>query len=123
MSFGQALTSVFVKVGVFSGRARRSEYWWFILAYALTSSVLYYADLLARTQGHGSFTRYVTIAFAVVVFVFSVAVLVRRLHDVNRSGGYFWLTLIPVIGQIVLIVYLAQEGTRGPNRYGPDPRA
>lgn len=89
----------------FSGRARRSEYWYFCLFNAIISVVLIYFDLTA-----------IRLIYSLAVFLPGVAVAIRRMHDVNKSG---WFGLIPFYN-----IYLAcSNGTQGPNSYGPDPKA
>ena len=105
-----------VKYTVFDGRAGRREYWLFVLlnvlvclAGAIVDAVLFHRLHLAETAA--------TLAFLVP----SLAVAFRRLHDIDRSGWWFLLVLIPVIGWIVLVVWHLTPGTQGPNRFGPHP--
>ena len=97
---------------VFTGRARRKEYWNFFLFIFLASAVL----------GVISFGILGSV-FALGVFIPGLACLVRRLHDTNRSGLYALFHLIPLVGAILLIVWCCQEGTKGENQYGADPKA
>ena len=107
----------------FSGRSRRKEYWLFILLYAV---VLIAAGVIETLLGVGEaigFYGPLTLLVVLGFFVPSLAAAVRRLHDTDRSGWWVLLPLVPIIGGIVLIVFLALDGTKGPNRYGPDPKA
>jgi len=100
----------------FSGRARRAEYWMFFLINLIIIVVL---ELL------GSAVRLFLIVagiYGLAVLVPSIAVAVRRLHDTGRSGWWVLITLIPFIGSIILLVFLATEGQRTDNQYGPDPK-
>lgn len=109
------------KYGVFSGRARRAEYWYFILFYLIVVSALEIITL--PLAGHGP-NKLLTFLSAVVVFGLvlpGLAVTVRRLHDTDRSGWWFLITFIPVVGSVILLVFLIGKGTVGDNRYGPDP--
>jgi uncharacterized membrane protein YhaH (DUF805 family) len=96
----------------FDGRAARPEFWWFTLANFIIEVVL---QVLARA----------TVLFAIVLLIYvlgvlvpSIAVGIRRLHDTDKSGWFLLLALIPIVGAIILIVFFATEGTRGPNRFG-----
>lgn len=99
----------------FSGRARRSEYWYFFLFNALFLIVL--AILSAIT---GIFFLFY-IVYIIAMIIPSLAVAVRRLHDTGKSGWLVLLGLIP-LGGLVLLVFYCIEGDRGPNEYGPDPK-
>jgi uncharacterized membrane protein YhaH (DUF805 family) len=100
MSLTDAVSTCFRKWVTFSGRAGRAEYWWFTLF-----TVLVY-----------------TAAFAVVVLLPSLSVFIRRLHDTDHSGWWYFFNLIPLVGAIVLFVFTLTEGTRGENRFGNDPQ-
>lgn len=101
----------------FSGRARRSEYWYFTLCNFLIIIALLIFSLLT---GFG-FILY--ILYALAMLVPSLAVIVRRLHDVGKSGWFYFISLIPLVGPIWLIVLFCTEGDSGPNQYGEDPKA
>lgn len=101
----------------FSGRSRRKEYWMFVLMNLLLPLVMLLAVLVL-----GATIAVILYAAVVLALIIpGLAVTVRRLHDTDRSGWIILFGLIPVIGAILLIVYYAKEGTRGPNRFGPDP--
>lgn len=101
----------------FKGRARRSEYWYFVLLHFLISLVLF---ALVFALGTAGIILYAIYALAIIVP--SLAVVVRRLHDVNKSGWFYFISLVPLIGGIWLLVLLATEGDSGPNQYGEDPK-
>ena len=136
------------KYADFTGRARRKEYWSFVLLYvvifALASLIDRFAGLRGMVGPYGPFTALVLLALVVP----AVAVGIRRLHDTNRSGWWLLAAYGPLIlstvlglagivqpslamillviagaGSILLIVFLVIEGTKGPNAYGPDPKA
>ena len=96
----------------FDGRAARPEFWWFVLANFIVQLVL---NLLAQAA---DFFWVIGALYGLAVLVPSLAVGVRRLHDTDKSGWFLLLWLIPCVGWIILIVFFATEGTRGPNRYG-----
>jgi uncharacterized membrane protein YhaH (DUF805 family) len=102
----------------FSGRARRTEFWMFTLFNVIIAGVL---NLLFRMTDLGLF-YWLYVLYAVAVFLPSLAVAIRRLHDTNRSGWWILIGLVPIVGAIVLIVFYATEGNRGDNQYGPDPK-
>jgi len=114
----------------FSGRSRRKEYWMFVLGV-----VIVYA-IIALLFGAGVFTgenvdgvgllggtaMIVLVIFALAVFIPALAVQVRRFHDQDKSGWFVLLNLIPYLGGIIVLVMMCLEGTKGSNRFGPDPK-
>lgn len=118
----------------FSGRARRREYWMFFLVNLVIVIVLSVIDTMLgtggwrSTAGGGSFFASGSLGllsglYSLAVLLPTIAVAVRRLHDTDRSGWWILLGFIPIVGGIVLLVFYVLEGTRGPNRFGPDPKA
>jgi uncharacterized membrane protein YhaH (DUF805 family) len=102
---------------VFSGRARRKAYWMFLLFNIIISVVL--GVLEGLVGGPGVLGG----LYSLAIVIPSLAVSVRRLHDTGRSGWWLLLCLIPLIGSIVLIVFMAQDSQPGSNQYGPNPKA
>ena len=125
MSFSQAVSSVLLnKYATFSGRARRSEYWWwylfvtivFVVAGILDNAIgLTYSDL---TIGGGWIATIALIVFLIP----NLAVSVRRLHDTGRSGWWLLIGLVPVIGFFVLLYFFVLD-SENDNQYGPYPKA
>ena len=113
MTFTQAIKSCYGKYATFSGRASRSEFWYFVLFQVL--AVL--ACLVLLLVGGAL----LLLIFALANFLPSLAARVRRLHDINRSGWAVLYALIPLVGPILIIVWDCQPGTVGPNRFGDDP--
>ena len=110
------------KYAVFSGRARRMEYWYFVLFNLIVAFVLALIDtLLGTTTGVSSFGLLSGI-YGLAVLIPTLAVLVRRLHDIDRTGWWILINLIPLVGTIVLLVFALMPGTPGSNQYGPDPK-
>lgn len=99
----------------FNGRARRSEYWYFFLFNFIISIVLAVVDNFIGFSLIGGI-------YSLAVLIPSIAVGVRRLHDINKSGWYLLVAFIPIAGAIWLIILLATEGNMGNNQYGPDPK-
>ena len=105
------------KYADFSGRARRAEYWWFVL---VNFGVYVGLGILTRVLGSVGFAIYLLYALAVIIP--SLAVAVRRLHDTSKSGWLFLIVLIPLIGPIILLVFFFTDSYPGPNQYGPSPK-
>jgi uncharacterized membrane protein YhaH (DUF805 family) len=124
MSFTAAVRSVLSKYVEFGGRARRAEYWWFVLFSVLVGIVTSILDIALGTDFEGSVTSsgLFSLIANLALFLPSLAVAVRRLHDLDRSGWWILIGLIPLIGVIVLLVFFVQDGTPGPNRFGPSPK-
>lgn len=118
----QWYTEVLKKYVVFSGRARRKEYWMFTLFNVIISIVLSSLDALIGTRNDSGFGLLNGI-YTLAVLLPSLGVLARRLHDTNRSAWWILIGLVPVVGFIVLIVFTVMEGNQGDNQYGPDPKA
>ncbi|MFF4983859.1 DUF805 domain-containing protein [Streptomyces sp. NPDC001046] len=103
------------KYATFSGRARRREFWMFVLFNSLAATV---AVILDAVLGWGPWLTLVYVLFSLIP---SLAVGVRRLHDTARSGWWLLIGLVPLAG-IALLVFAVIEGTSGRNGYGPDPK-
>ncbi len=113
----------------FEGRARRSEFWYFVLANIIIGIVLGFVE---NMLGLGSYTTTKTSfefsggpisgIYNLAILLPSLAVGARRLHDTSKSGWLLLLWLIPIIGWIILIVFCATEGDQGTNDYGQDPK-
>jgi uncharacterized membrane protein YhaH (DUF805 family) len=116
MGFGQAVATCLRKYAVFSGRASRSEYWFWVLFRILVLIGLAIVDAVAFSA------VYVLSAIAALaLFLPSLAVSIRRLHDIDRSGWWFFISFVPLVGQIVMLIFLCTPGTRGENRFGMGP--
>jgi len=125
MNFQTAITTCFRKYVDFGGRARRSEYWFFALYSILAAVAAQIVDRFVDPPA-ADVPYAVGIVYIVVVlanFLPGLAVTVRRLHDTNRSGWWFLIVLVPLLGAILLIVWFCTKGTKGDNRFGPDPAA
>jgi uncharacterized membrane protein YhaH (DUF805 family) len=110
------------KYAEFSGRSRRMEYWYFVLFNLIVFIILELIDALLGTfnvvQGVGLLSG----IYGLAVLIPTLAVTVRRLHDIDRTGWWIFINLIPLIGSIVLLVFALTPGTPGSNRFGPDPK-
>lgn len=114
---------VLKKYAVFAGRARCKEYWYFVLFNILVSIVLAIIDgatgSFSTEAGMGLLGGIYTLA----VLIPGVAVSVRRLHDTNHRGWWLLIALVPLIGAIVLLVFMVQKSEQGENQYGSNPMA
>ena len=108
--------AVLKKYAEFSGRARRKEYWMFALVSFLVSVGIAVLGMMV------SALNILTWVYTLAVFIPSIAVGVRRLHDTGRSGWMGLLALIPLVGAIIVIVFLCQDSAPGDNPYGPNPK-
>lgn len=118
MSFTEAIKSVFSQYAGFSGRARRSEYWYFILFNMIAPAIL---SGLAAATGSTIFNILSGI-YGLAVLIPGLAVTVRRLHDIGKSGWWILLGLIPCIGEIILLIWTVKDSDPGENQYGPNPK-
>ena len=107
---------VLKKYAVFGGRARRKEYWLFVLVSAFIIFALWFFEALVGGPGVlGMF-------YGLAVLIPGIAVAVRRLHDTDRSGWWFLIVLLPLIGAIVLLVFMLLDGNPHENQYGADQK-
>ncbi|MDR1170749.1 MAG: DUF805 domain-containing protein [Prevotellaceae bacterium] len=107
----------------FSGRARRKEYWMFVLfniIFCVVAAVL--DNLLGLTMSDEIPYGVFYCLYVLAIFLPGLAVNVRRLHDVGKGGGWIFISLIPLIGYIWLLVLLCTDGEQGSNRFGQNPK-
>ena len=124
MGFTEAVRTVLSNYATFSGRARRAEYWWFTLFSFLMHGTLQIVDRMTSGGGTGWETGGPGLLdglYSLAVLLPTIAVGVRRLHDVGRSGWWWLLVMIPVVGWVVLLYWTVRRGDMGPNAFGPDP--
>ncbi|KKW91103.1 DUF805 domain-containing protein [Sphingobium chungbukense] len=120
----------------FSGRARPKEYWMFVLFLLLGFFILSLVETMLgltttdrwfqrgpwwASAGYSTRGGPLTGLFALAMLIPQLAVSVRRLHDTDRTGWWLLIVVFPFIGSIVLLIFLIMSGTRGANRFGPDP--
>jgi uncharacterized membrane protein YhaH (DUF805 family) len=120
MGFGEAITSVLKNYITFTGRAPRSEYWFwalFLLIIGIVANILDAVVFPRSSVGSGPVSLIVSLGLLLP----NISVGIRRLHDIDRTGWWLLICLIPIIGIIVLLVWACTRGTLGPNRFGPDP--
>lgn len=106
IGFGDAIRICFQKYATFSGRATRAEYWWFYLFTFIVSMC-------------GVWNEYLTYAISIALLIPTLAVSWRRLHDIGKAGGWYFIGLIPIVGWILLIVWFCRPSEPYPNRFGP----
>lgn len=148
MNFLEAIKACFAKYATFSGRARRSEFWWFYLLTCipswcmsalvqwktakvaeLTAAALQdmnqYNEVLAQAESFDTIFYLGLAVFGLIslaLFIPTLAVFVRRLHDVGKSGHMLWLFLLCGIGGLIPLIMCISDGKPGPNQYGPNPK-
>jgi len=140
MGFFRAVGRSYANMLNFSGRACRAEFWWFVLfqflaIFGATFSLIMLVSTnpqwaaqfqdVSRNQGDWAVflnpvMAWWTAGYIVLIWLPATASIVRRLHDTNRSGGWYFIQLVPLIGAIWLLVLLLLPGTHGSNRFGPD---
>lgn len=113
---------VLKKYAVFNGRAQRSEYWFFFLFNIIISIVLSVLDVMTGLFDPASGVGVLSSLYMLAVLIPGIAVSVRRLHDTGRSGWWLLIALVPLIGVIVLIVFMVIDSTPGANEYGANPK-
>jgi uncharacterized membrane protein YhaH (DUF805 family) len=115
MSFQEAVKTVLTKYVDFNGRARRSEYWYFVLFNLLVNFVV---GIVVNLTGL-TFLSYIV---SLALLLPGLGVCVRRLHDIGKGWAWILLALIPLVGAIILIVFYCQDSQPGDNQYGPNPK-
>ena len=109
----------------FNGRARRAEYWYFTLANILLLIPFYILGVVGAASDSSGLSIlglgiYIVLVLGTIIPTLAVAV--RRLHDLNKSGWYYFIALIPLVGSIILLVWFCTDGDRATNNYGDDPK-
>jgi len=127
MNFSTAVESFWSHYATFRGRSRRSEYWFIQLFLIITNLAVGIIDLILMD---GDVDRFIAnggggivgLVWILVTLIPALAVLVRRLHDISRSGWWALIGFVPVVGAIVLLVFTVSDSTPGENAYGPSPK-
>jgi uncharacterized membrane protein YhaH (DUF805 family) len=108
------------KYAVFEGRARRKEYWMFALFYVIFAIVASTIDsLIFKSETFGILYS----VYFLATLIPAIAVIIRRLHDTGRSGWNYLLALVPIVGGIIVFVYMIQDSNPGENKYGKNPKS
>ena len=113
MTFGDSVSTCIKKYFVFKGRASKSEFWWFQLIWVVSYVVM----IISNNEA----IAFICLGIIIFIAIPLISVGVRRLHDTNKSGFYYLLSLIPFIGSFILLFMMIRDGTKGKNQYGPDP--
>jgi uncharacterized membrane protein YhaH (DUF805 family) len=119
MGFVESISSGFRNYANFAGRAPRSEFWCWVLFAILVSLAAVVLDEIIDAAGHSRPFHFIA---GLMVFIPTISVSVRRLHDINRTG-WWRLLVFTGIGDLLLLIWDCTKGTDGPNRFGPDPLA
>lgn len=115
VSFSEAIRMGFDKYAQFSGRSSRSEFWWWMLFAWIIGLAGGVIDTLLGTMG------IVDGILSLVLLIPGIAVAVRRLHDIGKGGGWYFILFIPLVGWIIFLVWMATDSEMAPNRFGPVP--
>ena len=124
MTFTESISTCLTKYADFTGRAKRPEFWWFALGLWIASLVLmptYWSTLSDPSTAEFPPGLVLAVIISLATLLPYLAAAVRRLHDTGKSGAHVFIALIPLIGTIILLVWLATEGQRGANQYGDPP--
>lgn len=120
MDFWEAVKTCMAKYATFSGRASRSEFWYFFLFQfilgIIARTIDFFSEIAFGPFGFG----YLSLVCILLTIIPNVSAAVRRLHDTDRSGWWYWLLMVPLAG-IIVIVWACMKGTYGNNRFGTDP--
>ena len=114
MTFGESLSTCFKKYFVLEGRASKSEFWWFQLLWSASFFIMFIFE------GSES-VLYFFIGIIVIIFIPLFTVGVRRLHDTGKSGFYYFWSLVPFIGSLIVLAFMLGDGTKDRNQYGDNP--
>jgi len=114
--------AVLKKYAIFNGRARRKEYWMFVLFYTIFGIVAVILDNVFGTASKDTGYGIIYGLYSLAMILPALAVAVRRLHDTGKSGWWLFISLIPLIGSIWLLVLLVTDGQPSENKYGPNPK-
>lgn len=106
----------------FRGRARRTEFWMFVLFNMLFAAIASLLDSAVGMADPETGLGPIAAVYSLAMLLPNIAVAVRRLHDVGKSGWFLFIVLLPLIGAIWLIILYARNGDTGTNKYGPDPK-
>jgi uncharacterized membrane protein YhaH (DUF805 family) len=114
------------KYVLFTGRARRQEFWLFaaaVIAIVVAVSVVGFIFSLLHLGFIATILNVLLWLFSLAIFMPSLGLAVRRLHDIGKEWQYLLIALIPLVGEIILIYFFVQEGVASDNAYGPNPKA
>lgn len=110
VGFGEAISEGFKNIFTYHGRASRSAFWWFFLGFIII-------DVIGGIIGSAAHAVAISYIISAIVAITTIGLAVRRLHDSGKSGYWWFLGLIPIIGGITLLVFYCLPGTPGPNKY------
>ena len=114
MTFGESISTCFKKYFVIQGRASKSEFWWFQLLWSASFFIMFIFE--GKEQ-----VTYFFYGIIVIIFIPLFTVGVRRLHDTGKSGFYYFWSLVPFIGSLIVLAFMLGDGTKGRNQYGDNP--
>ena len=124
MTFIESIKTCFKKYITIKGRAPRSEYWWFqamFVPFFLFVVIMSEAENLESSSELIIWFYLLCFVIVIISLIPVITVTIRRFHDTNKSGWYFLLGFIPLVGSLIVTVMMIPEGTKGKNKYGPNP--
>ena len=104
----------------FEGRSTRKEFWLFYLFFIVSYIVLSIIDILLDLYSDEAEIGFISGVYTLIMFIPLLSVQIRRLHDIDRTGFWILISIIPIIGAIVLLIFMCLEGSEGENRFGPE---
>ena len=110
------------KYATFRGRSRRKEYWYFTLFNMIVMLLLMAIDGMMGSFSSKAGIGFLSTIYSLAVIIPGIAVSIRRLHDTSRSGWWLVISFVPIIGGIVLLVFMVQDSKPGENEFGPNPK-
>ena len=114
MTFSESVSTCFKKYFVIQGRASKSEFWWFQLLWSASIFIMFIFE--GKEQ-----VTYFFYGIIVIIFIPLFTVGVRRLHDTGKSGFYYFWSLVPFVGSLIVLAFMLGDGTKGRNQYGDNP--
>ena len=114
MNFIESIQTCYKKTFNFKGRASKSEFWWFQLVWSASFFIMYIYEGSEQV-------KYFFFGIIVIIFIPLLTVGVRRLHDTGKSGFYYFWSLVPFIGSLIVLAFMLGDGTKGRNQYGDNP--
>ncbi len=125
----QAFKLSFINYAKFEGRSRRSEFWYFYLNIFIITLIVYFISFIVSINSNSKRNSnlpvllfYGLLVFYLIIFIPSISLTVRRLHDTGRSGLFYFIIFIPFVGSFILLYFCCIDSEQGPNKYGPSPK-
>jgi len=121
-SCGEAISKGFSGICDYSSRSRRSEYWYMVLFNFIIETILSILFNASKNSSFGTIVAIVIIIYSFIMLLIVLPLSIRRLHDIGKSGWFFLIILIPLIGAFILLFFFCQDSQPESNEYGPSPK-